>query len=180
MSAPAAPSVASECVICAGDFYEAARKALRQAVVDLRNIEAHEGRNVDHYLDDADDLIADLENTSAVKVGRNYEYVATFVELERDIYRMIQAAGGTVGFSTLGQNVIQWRRVAQLSKSTLGWMWRLNNLRNKHTHTGRALTKAEKAFVASVPERIAAITTNKFNARALAKEKARWDDIERR
>ena len=52
---------------------------------------------------------------------------------------------------------IFWARQGTFKKSTLNWMWKLNNIRNKHIHTGRALTKADREFLATVPERIDAL-----------------------
>jgi hypothetical protein len=149
-----------------GDFWETAWTLIHWDVVDARNHEAHKGVNVDHWMGEKfDGLVEKLEEHAKVKTGKNFESLEELVELDRTLYRrLLHETNIPLPNSTLGQNVIFWARQGTFKKSTLNWMWKLNNIRNKHIHTGRALTKADREFLATVPERIDALL-NKLAAR---------------
>ena len=148
-----------------GDFWKTAWTLIHWDVVDARNCEAHNGINVDSKMGDKfDGLVETLERTAKVKTGKNFEYLEELVNLDRTLYRrLLNETNIPLPNSTLGQNVIFWARQKTFAKSTLNWMWKLNNIRNKHIHTGRALTKADREFLATVPARIDSLL-NKLTA----------------
>lgn len=148
-----------------GDFWETAWTLIHWGVVDARNCEAHKGSNVDHQMGDKfDELVATLERTAKVKTGKNFESLEELVNLDRTLYRrLLHETNIPLPNSTLGQNVIFWAQQGTFTKSALNWMWKLNNIRNKHIHTGRALTKADREFLATVPARIDSLL-NKLTA----------------
>lgn len=139
-----------------GEFWKTARTLIHWDVVDARNCEAHNGTNVDHWMGDKfDELVETLERTAKVKTGKNFESLEELVNLDRTLYRrLLHETNIPLPNSTLGQNVIFWARQKTFGKSTLNWMWKLNNIRNKHIHTGRKITKADRAFLDTVPARI--------------------------
>lgn len=139
-----------------GEFWETAWTLVHWDIANARNKEAHEAVNVDRWMGDKfDGLVETLERTAKVKTGKNFDDLAELTELSKTIYRRIlNETKLPLPYWTLGQNVIHWALNKTFKKSDLNWMWKLNNIRNKHVHTGRPITKSDRAFLDTVPARI--------------------------
>lgn len=139
-----------------GAFFDAARAALQGGrTVAIRNQEAHDGDDSrEVYLsDETDALIEALEKVSTVKVNRDYSLVPTFAELERAIFRALEAKDIYSPSNTLGKTALFLLRSGKVSKSTVNWIWKFANIRNRYVH-GATITKRERDFIATIAARI--------------------------
>lgn len=125
--------------------------------VRARNTEAHEGVERNFAGELMVQFVEKLEKLATFKVGKNFDYVAKFAELDRMFNDLCYQNYVNRHDNTLGRTTIFWAMNGAISKRDAAFLWKWNNLRNKHVHTGKALTKAEREFVETIPARAKAI-----------------------
>lgn len=127
-----------------------------------RNAQAHGDKLIAEGTGYQRATVAELEKIFAaefnVAADFDYSYVSTFAEINEVFFRAIWKYNTFLAehYNTLGRLLVHVSASScyKVNKRTIKTLWRFNNLRNKHAHTGYELTANERRFVKSVAANI--------------------------
>ena len=139
---------------------------------DYRRELAHTAGTTSEPSRDLSELAYKASRIARATTGRNFDFVSEFARLDLVFERALMALGYYVR-GEVGSTVVAMAKSGGFLRADLDWMWRYVNLRNRHVHTGNALTAAERRFVASIESRIVKLVKKELETKAGQKRVAK-------